>query len=68
MVTISVKLYQNVLEHLKKGTGTSDLLNFNIDRPLWPRNQKVAILEAFLSILGPKMAFLWFFGQKGVSI
>ena len=31
MVTISVKLYQNVLEHLKKGTDTSDLLNFNTD-------------------------------------
>ena len=58
MLTISVKLYQNILEHLKKGTDTSDLLNFNIDTPLWPRNWKVAILEAFLSILGPKMALL----------
>ena len=64
MVTISVKLHQNVLEHLKKGTDTLDLLNFNIDIPLWPRNRKVAFLEAFLSILGPKMAFLCFFGQK----
>ena len=68
MITSSVRFSHDVLVHLKKGTDTSDLLNFNIDPPLWPRNRKVAILEAFSWFLGPKIAFCGFLAKKGVNI
>ena len=68
MVTSRFRFSHDVLVHLKKGTDTSDLLNFNIDPPLSPKNPKNAILGPKMLKNASKMATFQFLGQRGQSI
>ena len=65
MDTSRFRFLHDVLVHLKNGTDTSDLLNFHIDTPFWPKNYKSAILGPKMLKNASKMATFWFLGQRG---
>ena len=58
METSRFRFSHDVLVHLKNGTDTSDLLNFHIDTPFWPKNYKSAILGPKKLKKAPKIAIL----------
>ena len=68
METSRFRFSNDVLVHLKNGTDTSDLLNFHIDTPFWPKNYKSAILGPKMLKNASKMATFQFLGQRGQSI
>ena len=66
MVTSRFRFSHDVLVHLKKGTDTSDLLNFNIDPPFWRKKMQNGNFLAFLAL---KCYFFVIFRPKcGINI